>query len=233
MSTKSTANPKGNSIYHNCLQSLTNYRQVYVEFQSQAASTAFKHCIDNLDPKKSDAKNIAATYFIGLQNPYKTLPKDTTRREQQRPPVPTGTNYNNNSNQQSNYQAPAYRGGRGGYQSRGANMNNYGGGRGGFQNQPPMGPMNGGNMAMAGAYNNMNNGYNNFNRGGMMNGGMRGGMGGRGRGGMGHHNPPMMNPMGMGMNMGMGGPAPNPMGMMNMGGKLKFTLSNLICANHC
>src|ERR1700761_4446891 len=58
--------------------------QVYIELASQAAATALKHQIDKLKPRKSEPKAPIAIYFHGQSNPYKTLPKDNARRNDQR-----------------------------------------------------------------------------------------------------------------------------------------------------
>jgi hypothetical protein len=198
--------------------------QVYIEFTSQAAATAVKQYVDHTDTIK-DPKRPIATYFHGPHNPYKTLPKDNARRNNDTRGADRSTSVSSNSTfgaHNNNFTGNTnYRGGRGNFSgNRGGGGMNMGYNRGGFQGN--MNPMV--NMAAANGmpYGNMGAGFNNFNRGGMMGNGMRGGMQpNRGRGGMvGGPGPGMMGPMGA-MNMGnmtMGNMG-MPGGMMGMGGK--------------
>lgn len=212
------------SIVFICFASTDAYqliRQVYLEFSSQAAATAAKQYIDVTDSIK-DPKRPKAEYFHGPSNPYKTMPKDSARRTDgrgaDRPPNTGSTTFgsqNNNFAGGNNFR------GRGNYNNNRGGNTNMGYNRGGFQGN--MNPMP--NMApVMQQYGGMNPGFNNFNRGGMMGGGMRGGMPmNRGRGGMmGGPSPGMMGGPMAGMNMGnmaMGGMG-MPGGMMGMGGNL-------------
>lgn len=210
---------------------LISNRQVYLEFASAAASTALKHYMDNLKPTASDPKLPTASYNMSHVNPYKTLPKDVQSRRETRGTSESTRGYSGGGQSfgdRGNFRGRGNFGGgnRGGMNMGGGGGFQRGGGayQGGMGNMGGMPNMGGANMGMAG-FGNMAGGFNNFNRGGMMGGGMRGGMAPRGgRGGMG--GPGMMGPMaGMGgMNMGnmpMGGMNAMGMGgsMMGMGGK--------------
>ncbi|KAF2675537.1 hypothetical protein BT63DRAFT_41102 [Microthyrium microscopicum] len=188
--------------------------QVYVEFETQAAATAVKRQIDTLEIP-NDPKKPIATFYHGGSNPYKTTPKDNSKRNHDSRPErtfsgnstsgysgsPTNSNFSSGSN--------SYRGNRGGgYNRGGGGMGGYNRGNFAGAGMAPINNMAAGNMGMP--YGAPYNGG--FNRGGMM-GGMRGGgIPNRGRGGMGGPTPNMMGPM-AGMNMtGM------PMGGMGMPG---------------
>jgi hypothetical protein len=192
--------------------------QVFLEFSSPQAATAFKSYVDNLASEKQDQKLPKVEFYHGPNNPYKTLPKDVQSRRDNR-----DTSRGSFTQNSGGY--------TGNYRGRGNNFNNFGGSRGGMnrggfnqgggaagaggganyqQQMPSMGMP---NMNMAG-FGGMNMpGFNPPFRGNAhMMGGMRGGMQNRGgRGGMGGG--PMMNPM---ASMGMG----MPMGGMPMGGNM-------------
>ncbi|KAF5017504.1 hypothetical protein F66182_10566 [Fusarium sp. NRRL 66182] len=184
--------------------------QAYIEFYSPQASTATKHCIEQiLAENQAGQKKITLAYWNPNINPFKTLPKDAPARGKDQSRAPSGS-YNNdrgNNNMGGSF-GGGFRG-RGGYNRGGMNQGNY---NRNFNNNNNMGG--GFNPNMGGGYNGpMGGGGGNFgfnNRGGMMGGGMRGGPGGMrgGRGGM-----MGMNPMGGGMPMGM----PGNMGMGMMG----------------
>lgn len=168
------------------------------------------------------------TYTAPYPNPFRTLPKDAPMRKDHQARGGGYHSPNQSMNFGMNNMGSGFRGGRGGFNNRGAmstNMGGYGGNRpfpnnmgGGFQ---------GGAMAGGGGFQGSPMGMQNmpnfgFNNRGNMMGGMRGGMRGRGGGGMQTPNMmgmPAMGPMG-GMG-GMGSMGMNPMsGGMNpmMGG---------------
>ncbi|KAI9715885.1 MAG: hypothetical protein M1812_005705 [Candelaria pacifica] len=215
--------------------------QAFIELSSPQAATAVKQKIESFGAGQQYAKKHTVTYTSASTNPFRTLPKDAPARGKDGPrerdnrsttgsfnspggmgggganPAPTNFNMNNMG-------GGGFRGGRGGYNNRGAAMQNMNGGygnrsfsgpmhtpHGGFQG-PPMGGFQGGPMGAMQQFGNFHN------RGGMM-GGMRGGPTGMrgGRGGMGPNGMMGGMPMG-GMGMGMGG-MPGAMGGMagNMG----------------
>jgi hypothetical protein len=184
---------------------LTIRRQVYLEFTSQAAASALKNYVDNLETRKSEPKTAIVSYHYGHNNPYKTLPKDNQGRRDTR----GGRDYNSNQNfnTNNNFNSGGNFRGRGNYGGNRGGAMNAGYNRGGFQGGMGAMGMGGAPMGMGAPF---GGGFNTFNRGGMM--GMRGGMQQNrgGRGGM--VGPGMMGPMGA---MGMGG---MPMGAMGMPG---------------
>lgn len=194
-------------------------RQAYVVFKSPQAATAAKHKIQSFGEGQQYTKKLTVSFTNPFTNPFRILPKDgPTRNNNQNNNRSTSGGYGASAGmtapppQQMNYNMTnsngGFRGGRGGFNNRGAMNNMPGYNRGGFQGAMTTGfqgaPMGGFQGAPMGGMQQ----YGGFqpNRGGMM-GGMRGGgpMGMHGgRGGM--------NPNGM-MGMPMGG-----MGMVGMGG---------------
>ncbi|KAA6408296.1 MAG: hypothetical protein FRX48_08038 [Lasallia pustulata] len=192
--------------------------QAYVVFKSPQAATAAKHKIQSFG-EGQQYKKLTVSFTNPFTNPFRILPKDgPTRNNNQNNNRSTSGGYGASAGmtapppQQMNYNMTnsngGFRGGRGGFNNRGAMNNMPGYNRGGFQGAMTTGfqgaPMGGFQGAPMGGMQQ----YGGFqpNRGGMM-GGMRGGgpMGMHGgRGGM--------NPNGM-MGMPMGG-----MGMVGMGG---------------
>ncbi len=249
MSIRSTARAKGS--YSSCFQNfprrsygliaaITRSRQAFIELSSPQAATAVKHKIESFGAGQQYAKKHTVTYTSASSNPFRTLPKDAPARgkdgPRERDNRSTTSNFNSPGGMggganpaplnygMNNMGGGGFRGGRGGYNNRGAPMQNMNGGygnrsfsgpmptpQGGFQG-PPMGGFQGGPMGGMQQFNNFHN------RGGMM-GGMRGGPTGMrgGRGGMGPNGMMSGMPMG-GMGMGMGG-MPGSMGGMagNMG----------------
>ncbi|KAI9703292.1 MAG: hypothetical protein M1836_007858 [Candelina mexicana] len=230
------------SIRFHGLTPITVSRQAFIELISPQAATAVKQKIESFGAGQQYAKKHTVTYTAASTNPFRTLPKDAPARGKDGPrerdnrsttgsfnspgsmggganPAPTNFGMNNMG-------GGGFRGGRGGYNNRGAPMHNMNGGygnrsfsgpmptpHGGFQGAP-MGGFQGGPMGGMQQFGNFHN------RGGMM-GGMRGGPAGMrgGRGGMGMTGMMSGLPMGgMGMGMGMGGMS-GPMGGMagNMG----------------
>lgn len=217
-------------------------RQAYIVFKSPQAATAAKHKIQSFGEGQQYTKKFTVSFTNPFTNPFRTLPKDG--------PMRNNNNQINNRSTSGGYGAPAsisapppqqmnysmnnsnggFRGGRGGFNNRGAMNNMPGYNRGGFQGPMVTGfqsaPMGGFQGAPMGGMQQ----YGGFqpNRAGMM-GGMRGGgpMGMRGgRGGI-SPNGMMGMPMG-GMGMagmgGMGGPMGGMggmgMGMPQMGGAM-------------
>ncbi|KAF4984427.1 hypothetical protein FZEAL_390 [Fusarium zealandicum] len=188
--------------------------QAYIEFYSPQATTATKHCIDQiLAENQTSMKKVTLTYWNPSINPFKTLPKDAPARGKDQNRAPTGS-YNDRGNSMGGNFGGGFRGGRGGYNRGGMNQGNYN--RQYINNNNNMGGFNpnmggGFNGPMGGGGGGGNFGFN--NRGGMMGGGMRGGPGGMrgGRGGMMGMNPMGGMPMGMPGNMGMGMMGPNGM----------------------
>ena len=198
-------------------------------FKSPQAATAAKHKIQSFGEGQQYTKKFTVSFTNPFTNPFRTLPKDGPMRN-------NNSNQNNNRSSSGSYGAPAsmtapppqqmnynmnnsnggFRGGRGGFNNRGAMNNMPGYNRGGFQGPMTTGfqgaPMGGFQGAPMGGMQQ----YGGFpqSRGGMM-GGMRGGgpMGMRGgRGGM-SPNGMMGMPMG-GMGMPAMGAMAGPMGGM-------------------
>ncbi|TKA72963.1 hypothetical protein B0A49_03208 [Cryomyces minteri] len=203
--------------------------EAYVELRSPQAATALKRKIESFGSGQQYIKKHTVFYHTPHNNPYRTLPKDAPNRNKEggfKDNRPNPSAYVNGMAQNNFNSGGGFRGGRGGFNNRGniggmGNMSgNFNNNRGNFSGSPMGGmPTGGYGSPMAAGFGGSPmgmQGFNNFNRAGMMGGmnGMRGGgMAMRGRGGM-------MNGMAMGgmpmsaMNMGMG--MPGNMGM-NMG----------------
>ncbi|CAG8081680.1 unnamed protein product [Penicillium olsonii] len=194
--------------------------QVYALFSTpQAATIAKKAIVQTTDGSRGHS----AAYANPVNNPFKTLPKDTPMRQNNATPRGNyhgGNNYGHNNNGN-------FRGGRANYNNNRGNYNNFNN-RGGHNNFNPMPFQGGNNNPMMGNFGPMGGMNYGFNRGGPMMGNMRGAP--RGRGHMGGNMMPMgMNPAmgGMGgmnpmMNPMMPGMAPNMGGNMNMQGQPPF-----------
>lgn len=186
--------------------------EAFVELQTPEGATAMKRHIESLSATQQPNRKLGIIYLPISPNPFKTHPKDAPNRSKESFKERPQNNHNAGYNNQNNY-----RGGRGGFNHRGAYQ-----GRGGYNNNNQMGMMGGfggmNNMNMNGMSMGMGGpmggfgGQMGFNRGGggmmsMNRGGFQGGRGGRG-GMMGGMMPNMamggMSAMGMDMGMGMG-----------------------------
>lgn len=128
--------------------------QAFVEFSTPQASTALKHMIEHLSSKGTGGANSARKFNVvftsAATNPFKTLPKDApARAKDDRNQRAGSTPYSAPPQNESG----GYRGngfrGRGGFNSRGGYQNQN---QNGYNNRNFSGPMNGGN----GGFNNQN-----------------------------------------------------------------------------